>query len=522
MSQLNILIVEDEKEWRDDLEEAILTFWDASAKVNAVADPNAVADLLDKNAYDMAIIDLSLSGTPAGQSGSDKAGMSLLRQIRQHPRNHCCVIVIYSGYSENEIQREAERVLGADAYLIKAVDKENFDAEKFVGWCKEELLDGRLKRAMDSAGSYNRLTFKFNQTGITGYELSGPGLRRTALLNLPAEFNSDDLTRRGDNLNRYILTDGPEVWRPEADSIGRDIDRVLSDNRLLDDLSAAQASGVKKVWLAFSGPAQILGVPFELWQNAGSYLCRRHPLTRRYDISDIAQNTLTFRRFLDETARNGRLRVLVVGSNSDGNIPAVDEEAELVAETISQETKQLGLSCGVRLLKSEQADYETVCEELKNGGYHIFHYAGHGRHNDKLPEIGGLVLKDGAAQAPGSGSLQKLDARVLNQLIVRGRTTLQLIFLSCCLGARTSRQPSHGEFHGTLEALASAGVPTILGYRWTVRDDSALAMAQAFYQNLWRTFSPAEALLEARTELVVKHGLDDETWASPILLDQSA
>ncbi|MGH9801722.1 MAG: response regulator, partial [Blastocatellia bacterium] len=382
MNLLKILVVEDEEVWQQDLEEAIRIFWDASARVDVVADLKTALQLLDEETYDLAIVDLNLSGIPIGQFGSDTVGMELLIRIREHPRNKHCVIIVHSGYSENEIRRLAVRALGANDYLVKVADKGKFDPEKFVGWWKEALFDGRVKRATDSTSSYNRLTFKFNQTGITGYELSGPGLRRTVQFNLPAKFDSDDLTRRGDKLNRDVLIGGSEVWRPEADSIGRDIQRMLSDNRLLDDLSAVQTSGAKKAWLQFSGPAKILGVPFELWQNAGNYLCRHHPLTRRYEIHGLAQNTSTFHGLL-ESLRNGRLRVLVVGSNSDGNVPAVDEEAELVAETINEETQRLGLNCGVKLLKSSQADYDTVCGELKNGGYHIFHYAGHGRHDDK-------------------------------------------------------------------------------------------------------------------------------------------
>jgi CHAT domain-containing protein len=66
------------------------------------------------------------------------------------------------------------------------------------------------------------------------------------------------------------------------------------------------------------------------------------------------------------------------------------------------------------------------------------------------------------------------------------------------------------------------GVPTVLGYRWTVNDASAKALALAFYRNLWRTFCPAEAIWQSRREFPLQsEGLDDETWASLVLLMQN-
>jgi CHAT domain-containing protein len=97
-----------------------------------------------------------------------------------------------------------------------------------------------------------------------------------------------------------------------------------------------------------------------------------------------------------------------------------------------------------------------------------------------------------------------------------------MVFLNCCLGARNASHVGRGDFYGMLEAVARAGVPTVLGYRWTVLDSSAMRLAEAFYETLWRTFSPGEALLEARIQATLgPKGLDDETWAAPVLVVQN-
>ncbi len=166
------------------------------------------------------------------------------------------------------------------------------------------------------------------------------------------------------------------------------------------------------------------------------------------------------------------------------------------------------------MLLGEDASYAKVREVLHNGRYHIFHYAGHAHYEDTLPEVSGLILND-------DNDLHVLDSCPELNTLLRD-TELHLAFLSCCLGARNATKVGHGDFYGMLEALASADVPTVLGYRWTVTDELALRLAQVFYERLWHTFSPAEALLDARVDATLgPGGRDDETWASPVMLMQN-
>jgi CHAT domain-containing protein len=73
-----------------------------------------------------------------------------------------------------------------------------------------------------------------------------------------------------------------------------------------------------------------------------------------------------------------------------------------------------------------------------------------------------------------------------------------------------------------LDALVRADVPSVLGYRWSVDDQGALKLAKAFYESLWKTLSPGRALLAARRSVSMEvTGSDDETWASPVLVQQT-
>ncbi len=134
---LKILIVEDEEAWQDDLQDAIHSF-DPAAEIRAVYNSEAARALLDENKYDLAIVDLSLSG-PANEPGSDTEGLELIKLIRQDPRNQNCVIVINTGYDKASVMRKAHLVLGADDYLVKVEEKDDFDEDLFVEMLKSAL-----------------------------------------------------------------------------------------------------------------------------------------------------------------------------------------------------------------------------------------------------------------------------------------------------------------------------------------------------------------------------------------------
>ncbi|MDP9122855.1 MAG: CHAT domain-containing protein [Acidobacteriota bacterium] len=201
-----------------------------------------------------------------------------------------------------------------------------------------------------------------------------------------------------------------------------------------------------------------------------------------------------------------------MAANSDGEIPGVEQEVAALDTSLKRDLGQLGLRLQIDILRSQEATYDRVEEELRDGRHHILHYAGHGRRDTTLPEIGGLILHC----AHKSTTLTAANLSTL----VKG-SELRLVFLSCCFGA-FSTEPGRGDFHGVFDALAGADVPAIVGYRWKVSDEVALTFATSFYQNLWRTLSPGDAVLAARQECALKWTLDEPTWASPILLLQSS
>jgi len=101
-----------------------------------------------------------------------------------------------------------------------------------------------------------------------------------------------------------------------------------------------------------------------------------------------------------------------------------------------------------------------------------------------------------------------------------GQSEVRLVYLSCCYGTATgaSQTSLDDDFLGLADAVAQAGVPSVLGFRWPVSDDGARRLALAFYKSLLEQGSPEIALWNARCELAINR--NDTTWLSPVLIHQ--
>lgn len=516
MSDVRVLVVEDLERWQELLQETLQSLGE-SVQVDIAPNYKAALQAIANHTYDLITVDLGLSGDPSDPDDPNPEGMALLRTIRdsRYKQDGCGLIVLTARATTSRI-RQAFLDYNVDDFI----DKNDFDDQVFLGIVRTAVRNARLRRAVGRSNARYRLTITCGKEHLVGCELVGPVRHSTYVAPRPLYFEANELVERTDTLNTFLLQGGAAAWRREARSLGTALYQTLAGEQLiLGDLAAARALAqhFSDLWIQFSSPSVGLGLPFELLRDGDEFLGLEHILTRRLLQSGPAllRKTEPFHAFVEGLLKRDRmLRILVVGANSDGAIPEAEEEAADLAGALRRDLAFLGIAAEVVLLVGADAGFSRVGQELREGGYHIFHYAGHGRYSDKLPEISGLILRD-------EQDLITLKATDLN-LLVRD-TDLQLVYLSCCLGARNATQIGRGDFYGVLEAIARADVPIVLGYRWTVVDERARSLVRHFYHALWQTFSPGEALLSARQTIARgPRGRDDETWVSPVLLVQNA
>ncbi len=512
---MKALIIDDDPSWHT-LLARVLAQQVGQVECVPVEDPSSAEKHIRDTLFDLILVDLHL--TQKGGSGEDtEAGMRLLERIAESPGNQWCARIVLTAYGETSLARRALRQLGVHDFL----EKDKFDPDAFVRTVQSALCEAMIKRAEILRQNKYLLTLFFSDAHLLLLELRGPDRQLDYLPSDPVRFDATDLGRRCDELNIWLSPplrhDYRERWRAEARSIGKGLYSDLArEPTFIAGLSSARnlPQHGRDLWLCMRGPRASLDVPLELLYDGWEYLALAHPVYRRVIAGPIGSRKVDpFRHVFSRFVQKGKLRILLIASNVGTRIDAVDREVDAVSGFLQVRLGQLGIEHELEVCHSTDATYEHVQDMLHNSHYHIIHYAGHGRFDDQIAERSCLFFREGT-------SLKAMPASTLKTLLQESET--QLIYLSCCLGARTAEGIGQGDFLGLVDSIAQADVPTILGHRWVVSDKGAKDLALSFYETLFSTLSPEDALFEARCALSTTRGRDDETWASPVLVVQNS
>jgi len=201
----------------------------------------------------------------------------------------------------------------------------------------------------------------------------------------------------------------------------------------------------------------------------------------------------------------GRIRkALVVAADPTQRLTELDAEVDWLVAAL----KDAGVArVDVRRPADEDvSDPEAIKRLIRDGGYHLFHFTGHGLFNDDDPARSKLLL--GRARERG----KELTAAALAQ--VARESDLILVFLSACEVGLTAGQAEARPWKeaGIVDALTRAGVPAAVGMRWIVGDQNGRMLAQTFYTELLSGKPAERALMIARQAVA-----DQPDWANPIL-----
>jgi CheY-like chemotaxis protein len=293
----------------------------------------------------------------------------------------------------------------------------------------------------------------------------------------------------GERLWRTLFEDHPEILRTYTNALARS--RVLP--------------------LRFECPSDSLALPVEFvyTRDPSDYLVLQHPVSRF--LLEVTPRRLAISP--SDLALTRTLRLLIIASNTEPPIDGVDTEArQLVAYFRNQKL----IPVKVTHIPTEKATLTRVRKELASEEYDIIHYAGHGSFNSASPEESALYFW---TEENRSGMVYAMRSPELEYLLEQSEA--RLVYLSCCHGMHTGPASAllDDDFLGLAHAVAHAGVPSVLGYRWPVSDAGAPKLAKTFYEALLELGSPDYALWQARRELAAADR-NDPTWMSPILIHQ--
>jgi len=265
---------------------------------------------------------------------------------------------------------------------------------------------------------------------------------------------------------------------PDADEIAlaRDVGGLLFDGlfnaeiraRYRSSLAAARTEGKRlRVRLRVEAPELAL-LPWEFLYDADAgdhvNLLRETPLSRYLEMGRAA----------DALTIQPPIRILgMIASPAD--LPALDaaQEQQRMIEAIDH----LLDARTVQLEWVQGQSWRDLNAALQSGGWHIFHFIGHG---DFDPTVGGggegrIALVDEA-----SGDSHFLTATQLGRLF-DAHKSLRLAVLNACEGARASEQ---NLFSSAAAVLARRGVPAVVSMQYPISDRAAIEFSRAFYDSI--------------------------------------
>lgn len=366
--------------------------------------------------------------------------------------------------------------------------------------------------------SDRRLSFKISGDNIS--HQSEPGRELTfdlADLNETLYFLGQDIERYYRDMDIAALGS----WRQRMKREGKRLyQELLAGNDELMRMwgMARQASGRSdNLHVSFLGPRGYLGMPYEILHDGVEHLSLQFPVSRC--VTGIASDRPDLRCLIRQTI-DEPLRILLIASNTDPTeSTGIDAEGEVreLREVMNRRIEAIGLKAVVDCLLTDEASLKEVEQRLEGSPYHIIHYAGHGEFEPMTGERSGLVFW---SRSNRRGKVVALRATRLSQLLRNSKTVF--LYLNCCVGTVVSNQDllRSNDYLGLADAIVQAGIPGVLGYRWSIRDESARRFAIRFYQELFASHSLEQATLKARRDLYGQNP-DDETWTSPILVIQN-
>ncbi len=219
------------------------------------------------------------------------------------------------------------------------------------------------------------------------------------------------------------------------------------------------------------------------------------PLIRYIDL-DRAIEPLTVQK---------PLKILVMISSPEG-YPKLDVEKQW--QGLKKALGPLEKQGDVKLIRLEKPTLDKLQEALQDEKYHVFHYIGHGKYDERSKE-GKLLLEDDE----GKGKEYSGDEL---KTFLQDHETLQLVILSACEGARTS---SEDPYSGVAQTLVLQGIPAVIAMQFQIFEDAAIKFSKELYETIENGYSVDAAVSEARKAISLEG--DKTEWGIPVLFTRS-
>ena len=269
---------------------------------------------------------------------------------------------------------------------------------------------------------------------------------------------------------------------------------------------ATEGEGLLSVCVASDVTGLRLPVDWATFDGLNVPLALKHPV-RRY-LLDTPTRRPTLRSMLTK-GKPVPLRVLIVGAHW-GDLSGVDGEVKELQAAFQLWFEKMGWPLSdIAVIEGREATNGKLGKLIQEGGYHVLHFAGHGWPGSDEPALAVVdsSMKDRAIALPAS---------VLAEWVMQ--SDLRLVYLSSCRGAGDpwEDETSLRRFENLADAMVSAGVPEVVGFRWPIADRQSRTFAQRFYDSYLQEFDASLATFRARSSFRT----EAQIWAAAVVIAQ--
>lgn len=436
-------------------------------------------------------------------------GMKVCEEIRKDNSIKITPIIMLTGINDPR-NRETSFELGADDYLLKPYDLKELEQRI------KALLRRSEKPPFYPPPDICKIDLSCEDKHPIRVRTQGEYICRTVSKDL-LHIDSEILSRESQNIQQS------QQWRFYTKETGKRIyQNIFNRHTKINNVYKKSSIKVKKTFkvkLCFESSKEFFRVPVEFLfddDELHDYLVLNHPISRF--LTDVTpQNPPLSTAFFNNLWQNReQLRILLIASNTEPPLPHIDNEILSLQENLIKYLKEKEIPHHIDTITSEKATLDFVKAKLNQCNYHMLHYAGHGDYRERSPERSCIQFWSNENR---SGKVERLDANSLNLLLKN--SNLRFVYLSCCQSSQCSGNTRllDDDFPGLTYSIAQAGIPSVLGFRWDVKDESAKNLSLYFYKSLFQQGNLDMALYEARKEIATINR-DDQTWISPVLIVQ--
>jgi CHAT domain-containing protein len=264
--------------------------------------------------------------------------------------------------------------------------------------------------------------------------------------------------------------------------VGEELARRLLPQPVLGDVRRTMGT------LTLELDEELLSFPWELLYDGEQFLCRR------FDMGRIVRTGRRVRAVVQRNQPSPPLRLLIICSDPEGDLPQVEREGLEIVSQIDQSPTLLA-----RMVT--EADLKFARRELKD--HDLVHFAGHAE--PISAGRSGWKLQDGLLE---TSEIADMGA---------GRPMPALVFSNACQSGVFHSVGSGQQAFGLAQAFLTAGVRHYVGTQWDMVDGQGAQFARHLYADLARGASVGAAVRNARNRVIAESGEGQLAWASYVL-----